>query len=362
MLSVRLLPARQGDAIWIRWGAEEHPYQLLIDMGTEGVGEQVRERILALPEVRRRFELLVVTHVDRDHIGGVLTALAEADPIAGLVIGDVWFNGYPHLKGGSVSSALESMGPAQGARLGNWLKDMPWNRAFQGAPVQRVPGEDLKRITLVDDLVLTVLGPTPQRLLELGPVWIEEVEAAIAKGSLQREVAGLEPMGPTTPPSLEDRHDLEMLAETRTDRDKSEANGSSIVLLLEYRDKSVLLAGDAFGSDLIEGIGALGGSGRLKVDAFKLPHHCSQSNIVPDLVGAVDCGCWLVSTDGTQFRHPDPVALARIIRHAQPSSPLLAFNVKSKYSGWWDNDKWRDLFDYRTRYGSDAEGFELRLE
>lgn len=362
MLSIRLLPARQGDAIWIRWGAEDRPYQLMIDMGTEGVGEQVRERILALPETRRGFELLVVTHIDRDHIGGVLTALAEADPIEGLEIGDVWFNGYPHLEGGSVQPALEPMGAAQGARLGHWLKHMPWNRAFNGGPVQRVPGKALKRIELAGDLVLTVLGPTPERLLELEPVWTDEVEIALAKGSLSPEVAGLEPMGPKTPPILEDRHDLEALAETRTELDKSEANGSSIVLLLEYRGRAVLLAGDAFASDLVDGIAALGGSGRLKLDAFKLPHHCSQSNIVPTLVDAVECGCWMVSTDGTQFRHPDPIALARIICHARPRSPLLAFNVKSKYSGWWDNDDWRGLFGYRTRYGSDEDGLEWRLD
>jgi glyoxylase-like metal-dependent hydrolase (beta-lactamase superfamily II) len=81
-LSVRFLPARQGDAIWVTWG---DGHQLMIDMGTEQVGKQLAARLAALPEEERRFELLVVTHVDADHIGGVLTCVADTDdPIPGL--------------------------------------------------------------------------------------------------------------------------------------------------------------------------------------------------------------------------------------------------------------------------------------
>src|SRR4029450_12112653 len=103
MLTLTSLNARQGDALWIRWGDPAAPHQFLVDMGTEGVGEDLSTRILALPEAHRVFDLLVVTHVDRDHIGGVVTCLADAAvPIPGLVIDDVWCNGFPHLHGGAV--------------------------------------------------------------------------------------------------------------------------------------------------------------------------------------------------------------------------------------------------------------------
>ena len=130
MLAVTMLPARQGDAIWLRWGDAGTPHQLLVDMGTEEAGKLVRQRIFDLDEAERIFDLLVVTHVDRDHIGGVLSCLAEADPIPGLTIRDVWFNGYPHLTGGIVHTGLEPMGPAQGERLASWLKTQVWNAAF----------------------------------------------------------------------------------------------------------------------------------------------------------------------------------------------------------------------------------------
>ena len=82
MLELRSLPARQGDALWIRWGDPRAPRQMFIDMGTEPVGKAIRARLEALEPAQRHFDLLVITHVDADHIGGVLTAVAEAAAMA----------------------------------------------------------------------------------------------------------------------------------------------------------------------------------------------------------------------------------------------------------------------------------------
>lgn len=363
MLEISFLPARQGDAIWVRWGDVTAPHQLIVDMGTEGVGKRIRDRILELPESARVFDLLVVTHVDRDHIGGVLTCLAEADPIPGLAIHEIWFNGFEHLSGKSIQTAsdLESMGPAQGERLTSWLGEQNWNKSFDGAPVKRVPGAKPPHVPLHDDLTLTVLGPTPERLAKFIPKWKDDVEEALEKGRLTEVSPGLESMGPKVPPILEHPDDLEALAETRNSGDGSEANGSSIALLLEYEGKRVVLSGDAFSDDLVAAIESLDHAGPLPVDLFKLPHHGSKKNVFRDLVEAVECRKWVFSTDGTQFRHPDPVALARVISYGRLRPPVVAFNVPSKFNRWWDNDDWRDTYKYETEYGNEEKGLVLTL-
>jgi len=369
VFEITMLPARQGDAIWIRWGDEGDPHQMMIDMGTEEIGERIRQQIEALPEDQRKFDLLVVSHVDRDHIGGVLTCLAEADPIAGLQIEDVWFNGFQHLSGGSVAqpeecagNGLEPMGPAQGERLSSWLRKQVWNKQFGGAPVQRVPGESPETVKLHDDLKITILGPTPARLEEFIDTWVDEVEAALEKGTLTEVSPGLESMGSKHPPELEVKEDLEILAETSNLPDSRPANGSSIALLLEYKGRKVLLSGDAFPGDLVDAIVAVGGTERIKLDAFKLPHHCSKKNVLKSLIESVDCGRWLISTDGTQFRHPDAIALARVITYSQVRTPILSFNVPSTFSGWWDNADWKSLYDYVTEYGTEEDGLILQFE
>ena len=113
-MELTFLDARQGDAIWVRWGEGR---QLLVDMGTSGTGRALAGRFRALPEDQRAFELLVVTHVDTDHIGGVLTGLVDpAEPVP-VTFADVWFNGWEHLNGlvpADERSELEPMGGVQG--------------------------------------------------------------------------------------------------------------------------------------------------------------------------------------------------------------------------------------------------------
>jgi hypothetical protein len=104
------------------------------------------------------------------------------------------------------------------------------------------------------------------------------------------------------------------------------------------------------------------GTERLRLDAFKLPHHCSKKNVLKELVGAVDCGCWLISTDGTQFRHPDAIALARVVNYSKVRMPVLSFNVPSEFNGWWDNAGWKGLYDYKTQYGTKEAGLTLVMD
>src|ERR1043165_8888360 len=57
VLEVQMLPARQGDAIWVRWLHDGVIRQLIVDMGTRETGGQFRQRLLDLPEGERTFEL-----------------------------------------------------------------------------------------------------------------------------------------------------------------------------------------------------------------------------------------------------------------------------------------------------------------
>lgn len=374
MLEIAALPARQGDALWIRWGSADAPHQMFIDMGTEPVGKRIRARLEALPPEQRRFDLLVISHVDADHIGGVLTAVAEADALDGLVFDDVWFNGWDHLHGRRVPPGIEPMGGAQGERLGFWLRGQPWNAAFDHHPVQRDPDADPAVVELHDGLRLTVLGPTPERLRRLIDAWKDNVIAAIDKGKLDPDAvtpgiegmgavpAGIEAMGAWTgPPVLESPEDLQDLAATRSKHDRAAANGSSIALLLEYDGHAVLLAADAFADDLCEAIAAIRPDGPLVLDLCKLPHHGSRNNVHRALVEAVDCPAWLFSTDGTQFNHPDPEAVARVIHYGNANAHLL-FNAASEYNACWASPDWQRMFGYTTQFADGEDGIVVRWD
>ena len=131
MLKIEMLPARNGDALWIEYGDAESPRRIIVDGGTEGSFEDgLRARIESLPAGERRFELLVVTHVDSDHIAGVLELVR--DDALGATYGDVWFNAWRHLP-----ATVEELGPVEGELL---------TRAADGLGIGAWSGDDARRI------------------------------------------------------------------------------------------------------------------------------------------------------------------------------------------------------------------------
>ena len=358
-MELTFLDARQGDAIWVRWGEGR---QLLVDMGTSGTGRALADRFRALPEDQRAFELLVVTHVDTDHIGGVLTGLVDPGEPVPVTFADVWFNGWEHLNGlvpADERSPLEPMGGVQGELLTTWLRDHAWNDAFGRGAVIR-SDTTLPSVELPDGLTITVLAPVQERLADLVPEWQLAVAAALEKGTLTDVSPGLEAMGPSTAPTLESAVDLALLSEDPFKVDQSSANAASIVLVLEHDGKRALLTGDATASELLGGLALLGAGERVPLDLVKLPHHGSRNNVSRELVQAVDCPLWVFSSDGTTFRHPDAIAVSRVVRDSGPE-PHLVFNVPSTFNQWWERAEWQDLFGYTTTYGVEHDGVTVAL-
>jgi beta-lactamase superfamily II metal-dependent hydrolase len=74
---VEMLPARKGDCVVLAYGDSEHPRRILIDGGRAATYRTVRDRFSQLSEVERTFELLIVSHIDRDHIEGAVAMLED---------------------------------------------------------------------------------------------------------------------------------------------------------------------------------------------------------------------------------------------------------------------------------------------
>src|ERR1017187_10565785 len=95
MFCLEMLPAGNGDAFWIEYGHPDAPHRILIDGGVRGTHKHLRQRIGNLPDGDRRFDLIVLTHVDADHIAGLLAALEATD--LDFNVCDFWMNGWKHV-------------------------------------------------------------------------------------------------------------------------------------------------------------------------------------------------------------------------------------------------------------------------
>lgn len=376
MLKLELLPAGPGDCIWLEYGQPGDMHIILIDGGVNATYERLAKRI-ALAAAERgaaglHLDLVVVTHIDNDHIEGILRLFKE--PLPSVTVGDVWFNGNLQLANLPEPLPEEVRPDLLGAGLGLPRPDLlglkecdqlsqvlidrgeKWNAAFASTPVMRPQQGELLAWECAG-LKLTVLGPPIARLRKLASEWkkFKDQDPEDQRPDLLGKKDAWPPKWLSLPSS-----------------DTTIRNGTSIVLLAEYGDQRLLLAGDAFAGDILEGLqqfqAARGLSGQaLPLNIFKLPHHGSARNISPELLESVACQHFLISTDGSgNSKHPDQQALLRVLKHSA-HRPCLGFNVATAA-----NRNWRDrksdvlklyLANYDTLYAEDPEeGLKILFE
>jgi hypothetical protein len=325
---------------------------VLVDGGLGDTYPEIRSRLRALPAGERHLDLLIVTHVDSDHIRGVLKLLTGGE--VDVSFEDIWFNGYQHLR----ESDFEAFGPVEGETLTTrlWVGDLPWNCKFKARAVKIPDTGALPEPELLGGMKLTLLSPGAPQLLALRPIWAEACRDA-----------GLdphhEPQQPSAPPGFEvmGALNVDMLAASVFAGDNREANGSSIAVLAEFDGRRVLLAGDAHPDLLSDSLRRLAGSDRLRLDAFKLSHHGSKANVSRDILDKVDCQRYLFSTNGAQHRHPDREAVARVIKFGGPA-PQLLFNYRTEFNTIWDSVQLRHDYGYTVRYPEPcADGLRIDL-
>src|SRR5438045_7568104 len=67
-LALHVLAAEQGDCAVLSYGDERREFRMVVDAGVEGTAERLK-RVLEQGGTAT-WELLVISHIDADHIGG----------------------------------------------------------------------------------------------------------------------------------------------------------------------------------------------------------------------------------------------------------------------------------------------------
>ncbi|HYN23016.1 MAG TPA: MBL fold metallo-hydrolase [Thermoanaerobaculia bacterium] len=357
MLSIEMLPAQHGDCLWIEYGDPGKTRRILVDCGLRSTYRDLAQRLRDRPDLT--FELLVLTHIDADHIEGAIPLLQEVGPER---FGDVWFNGWKHLP-----LPPDALGALHGEIFSALLtsRGFSWNQRWQSAAIVLPDDGPLPRITLEGGLTLTLLSPTRERLADLKTDWNEELEKlGLEPGDAKDALAALEDRPKLQPDALgPPKIDVEALSEAPFKPDDSAANGSSIVLLAEHDGKAILLGADAFSPVLEESVRRLlreTGQKRLRLDACKVPHHGARRNNGAGLLALLDCEDFLFSTDGSRtYHHPHPETIARILTTRKGAR--LHFNYRSdENESWADTDLQRE-WAYEAFHPKAGAGYRLIL-
>jgi len=352
-LRVECLPARHGDCILVDYGPDAARHRLLIDAGPVTAYQDISRALSDHPSPS--FDLGVVTHIDADHIDGWLVLLQDGsfrvDP------GDFWFNGWPQLMS---EHAPDVFSPVQGTLLESLREGQPWNVAFGGGPAVATEDHPLPRLPLPGNAEAILIAPSPVELRTLRRRWQKALrDAGLDPNDLDAARTRLAQRKEYLPPLP--RQDV--FAAKRFGDDTSVANASSIAFVFEHGGRRILFTGDAQVRPLAAGLRHLAGEDgavRVQLDAMKVPHHGSMSNIDETIMSLIDCDRYLVSTDGSHFGHPDAETIELI--GSRGNRPDVHFNYRCPTTERWATTQAQDRAGIRAFFPPDGAVLEFDVD
>lgn len=349
MIRFEALNAKHGDSLLIQYKSGAQKKLWLIDGGPGGTWRNVlRPRLEQLrgDADGLTVDLAMLSHVDEDHVVGVLQmtkGLAEGAATAAdfLDIRKFWHNSFADLVGDTASlnkgmaslasqqagaaAAMASADPTlavgghtldhravavlasinQGRELRDYLTQLALNgnEPFGGTLSTKSGSKSF------DGAKVTIVGPIKARLDAFREKW----EAATGNAA---SLAGL----------------------FRDDLDDSPTNLSSLVMLVEIGERKILLTGDARGDDIVQGFedAGLGGKLPMKLDILKMPHHGSDRNMTEDFLKKFPADHYIISADG---------------RHGNPDNNTVKAIVQTRGDG-----------DYTLHFTNDVDGLRDLLK
>lgn len=327
-LTIKFLQGYNGDCILVSFddsfGATKN---ILIDGGTgltyskKGISGDLKKEILKLIRKGEEIDLLVVTHLDDDHIGGILK-MFEDKKLDKSIIKKVWFNSgkliaeyfnseEEYSERDIPLSIFKGLNTSvrQGVKLDDFLVSL-------GCWDYRIIKKGL--IEKIDNCKITILSPENLGLEKLHNKW--EIE---------------QPKSLYTSSGKTDYHiPLEELIKSEDSfiEDQSVPNGSTIAFLFELDDRKLLLLGDAHPNIIINSLKDLGYSKKkkLKVDLVKISHHASKKNTSKELLELIKCEKFIISTNSLKHGLPDKLTLARIIKNTPSCSLIFNYDIVRK--------------------------------
>jgi hypothetical protein len=358
IFSLEALVAFNGDCLLLHGGTADDRRLVLIDGGpTRTWGKSLKPRLDELraaqpaPGDPLRIDLAMVSHVDDDHIGGMVAFTGELVSETGArpyEVSTLWHNSFDdvignidaELRAAALASLDTPVGDRRadeiraasravlatvgdGRRLRQDAETLGWqiNRPF--GTFVALPAEGARTIKL-GPMNLTVVCPHAAQLAALDKAW----EAYLKQEAKRAQAPAAAPAGVDAAP------------------DSSPYNLSSIVVVAECQGKTMLLTGDALSDHILAGLEQAGllQDGKAHFDIFKLPHHGSERNTTQAFFDAITADHYVISANGHDG-NPDFNTLHKIAASRRDDD--FEIHLTNDVD---DNDSLKDLVDHVNEF------------
>lgn len=351
-MKCKFLKAFNGDSILLSFNdTEGNNRNILIDGGIGNTyfqnGKKGKIEYNELFEIvdfirgeGEKIDLLILTHIDDDHLGGILKWF-ENDPLALDIVEKVWFNSgrtikehYERNQTAEYDNSLDlnynettNTSIGQGLKFEDYLaeKENLWTREILRS------GQTLNYL----GLDFKILSPSEGKLKLLLQKWEKEYPKSLETGIQENDY------------NLTLKQHIEK--DISFQEDDSIYNGSSIGFIITYDGKNLLFLGDAHPSIIVKSLQDFSYTQKnpLKCEIFKISHHGSQYNNSKEMLELIDSKKYIISTNGNKHSHPHKRFLARLIN--QKNDCEIYFNYPEligqifKYEDYIDFPKFKSL-------------------
>jgi beta-lactamase superfamily II metal-dependent hydrolase len=391
-MKVSIYPANNGDSFLI----ETEASIILIDGGyVETYRRFLKPRFIELNKENKKISSIVVTHIDNDHISGIIKFIEENKFNELIQIENVWHNSFQHLKnledgltfnGKSISDLIinyqlteetglteKNISAVQGSTLASLLKkyNYKWNKLFKNNFIST----DSEKEININDINFKILSPNNNKLKELTKYWKREL---YKKGfssnvnvtdfnedafeyilSLEKEKRRLAKKNVSSGLVV----NIEDLLKEQFIEDDTATNGSAIAFIIEHQSFKLLFLSDAHPSVIIQNLKEYYKEEEfpIKFDLIKIAHHGSKNNTSPELLNYIDSEKYIFSTNGLIHNHPDKETIARIISRETKFTRTLYFNYQLDTINDFKNDSLKDKYNYKIIEGSHDKPIEINF-
>lgn len=333
-MRIEIFPSKTGDSFLISYG-NHYEKHILIDGGyLDTYTNYIKQRLLALKTLSQSLELAIVSHIDQDHIIGILHLIKEngnSNSPNVIEIKEVWHNSYKHIQ--NTKNKLERNTPEEailddiirsgflsntehekkisaydGSMLASYLYEgnYNWNTLFNNNAIHK---NNLNEIKKDEDLKIIVLSPSLEDLDNLKKSWEKQLKRRkmsfnFASGKkfddafeffMLRKESEILSGHPCSYKTDENWDNISFPPE-----DKSITNMSSIAVILETKKSKALFLGDSNPSQILESLIFLREQKGycLNFDIIKISHHGSIRSTSTELIELIDGKKWIFTGTG----------------------------------------------------------------
>jgi beta-lactamase superfamily II metal-dependent hydrolase len=350
-MKITAFHAADGDCFLLT-SSGASPRRILVDGGRQKSYEaNTRDFLGRLREDGGKIDLLCVSHIDDDHITGILRLVEDEVEWRAFEflnddnarpkfrrppeIAQVWHNGLILLVGDenahhtehvlgtiatvlagsplegiqAVASALDDLVTGERAsmelnrRLAPEQLDIPLNPKADGKLLtRRASGApSAAEVVRLGNLDIFLLGPSQDDIDKLRIVWqkfIDEGKGRLAELHAEM-IADEKSLGTLSPRIVANPMLDQALGQGLSG--VTEANLASLMLLVEENGATALLTGDGVSSEILEGLKRhrkLDANGSIHVNLLKVQHHGARANVTTDFVKRVTADNYLFCGNG----------------------------------------------------------------